>query len=85
MTERHQIREELIDFLRSIALPGRPVEEADDSTNLIDTGLIDSLAVVQIIQYLEQKHGLNLLVSGIDPNNLSSIAGILAAAERASS
>ena len=83
MTDQHQTREELINFLNSIARPGRPVEGSDDKTNLIDAGVIDSLALIQIIQYLEQGHGLDLQASGIDPNDLNSISGILTAAERA--
>ena len=80
MAARDRDREELISFLESIARPGRLIVDFDDNTNLFDAGAIDSLAVIQIIQYLEQKHDLNLLASGTDPNSLSSIAGILAAA-----
>ena len=83
MVDRNREREALIDFLGSIARPGRLIDGADDHANLIDSGLIDSLALIQIIQYLEQKHGLDLQASGIDPNDLNSIAGILAAAEQA--
>jgi acyl carrier protein len=76
-------RADLIEFLVSIARPGRPIDGMEDSSNLIDAGVIDSLALIQIIQYLEQRHGINLQASGIDPNDLSSIAGILAAADQA--
>ncbi len=83
MTNGSMNRKDLIDFLALIARPGRPIDGMDDKSNLIDAGVIDSLALIQIIQYLEQNHGLNLQASGIDPNDLSSIAGILAAADRA--
>ena len=83
MNVQNKNREDLIDFLSTIARPGRPIDGADDNTNLIDAGVIDSLALIQIIQYLEQEYGLNLQACGIDPNDLSTIAGILAAVERA--
>ncbi len=83
MGDRQQARQALIIFLRAIARPGSSLDEADDHTNLIDDGLIDSLALIQIIQYLEQEYGLNLQACGIDPNDLSTVAGILAAVERA--
>jgi len=83
VTGQNNNRDDLIDFLNSIARPGRPVENANDDTNLIDAGLIDSLALIQIIQFLEESHGINLQASGIDPTSLNSISGILAAAEKA--
>jgi acyl carrier protein len=75
-------REELTSFLSSIARPGQVVEEIDDNANLVDAGVIDSLAMLQIILYLEQSFGLELQASGINPEDLNSIAGIMAATER---
>lgn len=83
MTGEDKKRDDLIEFLNSIARPGQPVENANDDTNLFDAGLVDSLALIQIIQFLEENHGINLLTSGIDPGSLNSISGILAAADRA--
>jgi acyl carrier protein len=83
MIERNDAREEVIDFLRSIARPGRFDDQVDDHTNLIDAGVIDSLALIQIIQYLEQQRGLKLAANGIDPRDLNSISGILDAASQA--
>lgn len=84
MENREQIREELIRFLRTITRAGQSVDDIDDDTNLIDAGIIDSLAVVQIILYLEQNHAVNLRDTGFDPNDLASISGILRMIEGAS-
>ncbi len=83
MTDYQRARKELISFLVSISRPGRPMDEVDDNANLFDAGLIDSLAVIQIIQYLEQHYGINLQSSGINPSDLSSVGGIVAAIGRA--
>ena len=75
-------KREVIEFLASIARPGHSIEEVTDDVNLIDSGFIDSLALVQIITYLEQTYSLNLYQHGIDPNDLGSIAGIMRAIEK---
>ncbi len=75
VTQREQLRE----FLESIARPGSSFSGCNDETNLIDAGLIDSFALIQIIFFLEQSHGIKLHERGIDPQDLASIAGILSA------
>jgi acyl carrier protein len=70
-------RAELVRFLGTIARSGQTLDGIGDDQNLVDAGVIDSLAMVQIIVHLEQDHGVNLLASGIDPAELSSVAGIL--------
>ena len=82
MHEREQAREHLMAFLNTIVRPGIEPSSFSDETNLIDEGVIDSLAVIQIICYLEQTHGLNLQAVGVDPNDLGTVSGILAAIER---
>lgn len=76
-------REELVAFLGTICRPGQQIDGGDDDVNLFDAGLLDSLAVIQIILYLEQHHGINLIAAGIDPSGLGTIAGMLEAIERA--
>jgi acyl carrier protein len=70
-------RAELIRFLGTIARSGQTLEGVADDQNLVDAGVIDSLAMVQIIVHLEQDHGVNLLAGRVDPAELSSVAGIL--------
>ena len=73
----------MMTFLGTIARPGIEPAAFSDDTNLIDKGVIDSLALIQIISYLEQNHSLNLQTAGMDPNDLGSVASILGAIERA--
>jgi acyl carrier protein len=77
--EREKAREELIRFLGTIARTGQSVVSVGDDKDLIDAGIIDSLAIVQIILHLEQRHAVNLRNSGIDPRELASVSGILKA------
>jgi len=76
-------REKLLTFLNSVAKPGCSACENDaDNTNLVQSGVVDSFAIIQIIFYLEQTYDLNLPALGIDPADLVSIDGMLSAIER---
>lgn len=68
-------RENVIDFLRTIARPDSDLDSVGDEENLVENGVVDSLAVVQMVVYLECEHQLD--VGMIDPGELVSIQGIL--------
>ena len=76
-------RRALVEFLNSVAKPGSRVDDVDDDTNLVQAGIVDSFALIQIIFYLEQNYALNLPALGIDPADLATIGGMLAAIARA--
>jgi acyl carrier protein len=72
----------LFAFLRTIQKPGAPIEDVREDVSLVDAGLIDSLAVLEIVSYLETTYGLDFAEAGIDPGDLTTIAGILELVER---
>ena len=74
---RQENKKRLVEFLRTIQRPDHPINAADERENLFRAGLADSLAILQIVSYLEQNHGVNLSERGVDPDELSSIGGIL--------
>ncbi len=74
---REQLKADLIGFLSTIQRPDRPIEELDETESLVDSGLIDSLALLEIILYLERTHGVNFDGMGFDPDRIRSVAGIL--------
>jgi acyl carrier protein len=80
--EQTEIRAELVAFLNTVVRPGQTVDAAGDGTNLIDSGVIDSLALIQIISWLEDNHDVRLHTLAIDPSELASINGILNAIGR---
>ena len=82
MHEDTQIRIEVLQFLGTIARPGQRISDLNDNENLIEAGIIDSLSLVHIILYLESQHGVDLQLSGIDPTEIGSVAGMLAVIER---
>lgn len=77
LATRAQRAEDLIRFLRTIQKPDHPIDKLDERTSLIESGLIDSLAVLEIVTYLEETYGIDFIEKGIDPGELISIGGIL--------
>lgn len=75
--DRQQCKADLIKFLGTIQRPDYSIEEIDENQSLIESGLIDSLAVLQIVSYLEEIHNINFLEKGLDPAQLSSVGAIL--------
>ena len=75
--DRQQLKADLIKFLGTIQRPDYSIEEIDENQSLIESGLIDSLAVLQIVSYLEEIHNINFLEKGLDPGQLSSVGAIL--------
>jgi acyl carrier protein len=77
MTDRERSRQELIDFLRTIQRPDYSHAVIDEESGLVESGLIDSLALLQIVTYLEQAYGVDFSERGIDPEDLRSVNAIL--------
>jgi acyl carrier protein len=74
---RAQRKRDLLRFLRSIQRAGMPVESIGEQDRLVATGLIDSMAVLQIVLYLEQSYGMDFSELGVDPEQLGTLGNIL--------
>lgn len=81
---REQRLEHLLQFLRSIQKPNKPIGTVGSDESLVDSGLIDSLAIVQIVVYLEDTYGIDFSARGLDPDRLASMANILALIDESS-
>jgi acyl carrier protein len=75
--DREQKKAHLIKFLQTIQRPDVPVSELSEELSLVDSGLIDSLALLQIITYLEDTYDLDFRDEGINPGDLHSVGAIL--------
>lgn len=74
---RDEHRQGLLQYLRTIQKAGMPIESLADTDRLVASGLIDSLAILQIVAYLETTHGIDFSMRGVSPEDLGSIGGIL--------
>ena len=80
MRQRH--RERLIEFLRTIQKPDRPLDTVAETDSLVASGLIDSLALLEIVAFLEEQYRIDFAAIGLEPDQLTSVSGILDLIER---
>ena len=82
MTAPDSNRERLLAFLEGIRRPEKPISSIRDDDNLVTAGLIDSLAVLEIVMFLETEFSVDFSATGVDPTRLMSIPSILEVIER---
>jgi acyl carrier protein len=82
MEQRQQHRDGLVRFLRTIQKPNRSVDRLRDEEGLLAVGLIDSLAILQIVLYLEETYSIDFSAAGVDPEHFGTLASILDLIER---
>jgi acyl carrier protein len=79
---RQRHRERVIDFLRTIQKPDRPLDTVAETDSLVESGLIDSLALLEIVAFLEGQYRIDFAAIGLEPEQLTSVSGILDLIER---
>ena len=75
--DRPQRLQDLIAFLRTIQKPTKRIESVGVDDSLFASGLVDSLAIIQIVLYLETTYGIDFAASGMDPERLGTMTSIL--------
>ena len=80
---REQLLGDLMRFLRTIQKPNRPVESLGLDERLVASGLVDSLAIMQIVVYLEENYDIDFAASGFDPDRLATMGSIVDLIEEA--
>jgi acyl carrier protein len=79
---RQRHRERVLEFLRTIQKPDRPLDTVAETDSLVESGLIDSLALLEIVAFLEEQYRIDFAVIGLEPEQLTSVNGILDLIER---
>lgn len=74
---REARREKLHAFLETIVRPDRDPGELRTAESLVESGLIDSLALIEIVTHLEDEYGFDFRERGVDPDELRSVDAIL--------
>lgn len=54
-----------------------------ETESLVEAGLIDSLALLEIVAYLESAYGIDFAATGVEPEQLATVHGILELIEQA--
>jgi acyl carrier protein len=79
---RQRHRERVLGFLRTIQKPERPLDTVAETDSLVESGLIDSLALLEIVAFLEEQYRIDFAAIGLEPEQLTSVSGILDLIER---
>lgn len=74
MFDREKALDELLRFVRAHDLSRANVTA---QTDLIESGLMDSLLLVDLIVHLEEVYGVRFESEHIDPTNFNNIAAIV--------
>ncbi len=73
-----EIKAQLHSFILREFLSGENPENLTDATPLITGGILDSLATLRLVSFLEDTFDIELRPEDLDPGNLDSISSIAA-------
>lgn len=71
--ERQDIHESVKNFILEQFLPGEDPEELGDDTPLMTTGILDSLATLKLVTFLEQEFEITVEAHEADAANLNTL------------
>ena len=64
------------DFVLKEFLPGEDPNELTDSTPLITGGVLDSIATLKVVMFIEERFGITLQAHEVDSEHLDTIGQI---------
>jgi acyl carrier protein len=65
-------------FIVQNFLFGNAAEAPTPEASFLDTGLVDSTGVLEIVSFIEGKYGISVADDDLTPQNLDSVANIAA-------
>ncbi|HLG59543.1 MAG TPA: hypothetical protein VI485_29665 [Vicinamibacterales bacterium] len=73
MTQGNGVRTGVRAFILEHFLVGESPESLHDSTLLMTTGIISSLAMLELVAFVEAQHGVTLRQDDLTPDRLDSV------------
>lgn len=70
------IRETVRRFILDNFLPGEDASNLTDSTELKESGILDSLSTLKLVTFLEEQYEVEFEADDLDAGNLSTVASI---------
>ena len=65
--------QQLLHHIVSTHLPGEDPENVSPDDNLIDSGILDSLAIMQLVGHLEKEYGITIPTEDINPEHFATV------------
>jgi acyl carrier protein len=72
------IKQSVKEFVLTEFLPGEDPEALTDDTEMFTQGILDSLASLKLVSFLEEKFGITIAAHEVDPEYLDSLDTIAA-------
>lgn len=66
-------RQKIKDFIMAQFLPGEDPAELTDQTPLISGGILDSIATLQLVMFLEENYKVSFEPHEVDKDNLDTL------------
>lgn len=78
MTENgQQIRDAVKEFILAEFLPGEPPDNLDDSTPLIAGAIVDSIGIMKLVLFLQERFGVEIEPHEMSAESLGTIDDIV--------
>ena len=71
----NEIREDILNFLKTQGFLNEKMT-LHENDSLTETGVIDSIILLQLVDFLENKYKIEIPVEMITPENFDTLAGI---------
>jgi acyl carrier protein len=75
------IEDEIKQYIKSEFLAGRTAGELSDQDALISSGRVDSMGLLQILGFIQQRWGVDLMAVG-SPNDFDTVQALAGAVRR---
>ena len=82
LQETDSVAEDVRGFLEERIPLARDVRRLDDDASLLEAGIIDSMGVLELVDFIDERFGLAVREEDMVPENFDSIAGIVAFVRR---
>jgi acyl carrier protein len=73
MAEQSGIREEVKKFIIDEFLPGEDPDELTPDTPLVSSGILDSIATLKLVTFLEETYDISVEPHEVDAENLDTL------------
>jgi acyl carrier protein len=71
----NEIRGDILEFLKTQGFLNEKIS-LQENDSLSETGVIDSITLLQLVDFLESKYNIEIPVEMITPENFDTLAGI---------
>jgi acyl carrier protein len=78
LVQQNEIRTIIRDHIAEQFLPGEDPNDLNDDVRLITDGILDSLASLRLVSFLEERFGVQVEAHEVDVDHLDSLSSIAA-------